>query len=85
MKERNKLKIAVFLSIIALVFLISFVGIYKYDKGSMKNILPEYQMGKDVKGSRFITYEVDTSTKEVEDNTQEIQNDEEQNTEETTR
>lgn len=62
MKKKNTLKIAVLLVAILLVALVSFVGIYKYDKGNMINILPEYELGKELKGSRLITMNVDTST-----------------------
>ena len=63
MKERKNLKILVILVAIILVSLIAFVGIYQYDKGSMKNILPDYALGKELKGSRLITFKVDTSEK----------------------
>lgn len=63
MKNKKTLKVLVLLVAIVLVSLIAFVGIYQYDKGSMKNILPEYALGKEVKGSRLITFKVDTSTK----------------------
>ncbi len=63
MKNKKTLKVLVLLVAIVLVSLIAFVGIYQYDKGSMKNILPEYALGKEVKGSRLITFKVDTTTK----------------------
>ena len=63
MKNKKTLKVLVLLVAIVLVSLIAFVGIYQYDKGSMKNILPEYALGKEIKGSRLITFKVDTSTK----------------------
>ena len=63
MKNKKILKVLVLLVAIVLVSLIAFVGIYQYDKGSMKNILPEYALGKEIKGSRLITFKVDTSTK----------------------
>lgn len=70
MKNKKTLKIVFFLIAILLISLISFVGIYQYDKGTMKNVMPEYVLGKELKGSRFITFEVDTSTKTVANDTQ---------------
>lgn len=49
--------------IIILIGLISFVGIYVNDKNAMKNLIPEYQLGYDVYGSRHISISVDDSTK----------------------
>jgi len=49
--------------IIILIGLISFVGIYMNDKNAMKNLIPEYQLGYDVYGSRHISISVDDSTK----------------------
>lgn len=69
MKNKKTLKIVFFLIAILLISLLSFVGIYQYDKGIMKNVMPEYVLGKELKGSRFITFEVDNSTKTVDVNT----------------
>lgn len=48
--------------IIILLSLISFVGIYVQDKNAMKNIVPEYELGMDLYGSRNIVIKVDNST-----------------------
>ena len=40
--------------IIILLALVSFVGIYVTDKNSMKNVIPEYQLGMDINGARNI-------------------------------
>lgn len=48
--------------IILLLALISFVGIYVQDKNSMKNIIPTYELGMDINGSRNILIKVDDST-----------------------
>ena len=69
MKKNNILKIAVLIIAVLLISLVSFVGIYKTDKGVMQNIMKEYTMGKDLKGSRLIELAVDTSTKDVENAT----------------
>ena len=84
MKERKNLKILVILVAIILVSLITFVGIYQYDKGSMKNILPDYALGKELKGSRLITFKVDTSEKKSDKaSTDETASDNTENSEET--
>lgn len=85
MKEKNVLKIVVLLVAILLVSVISFIGIYKHDKGEMKNILPDYVLGKEINGSRLITLKVDTSTKEAnsKENTEETSENEEESTNET--
>ena len=48
--------------IIILLALVSFVGIYVTDKNSMKNVIPEYQLGMDINGARNIVIKVDDST-----------------------
>ncbi|MGN1326746.1 MAG: hypothetical protein ACI4VQ_01500 [Clostridia bacterium] len=48
--------------VIILLSLISFVGIYTQDKNSMKNIVPKYELGMDIYGSRNIVIKVDDST-----------------------
>lgn len=49
-------------TIILLLALISFVGIFVKDANSMKNIIPEYQLGMDLNGARNIVITVDDST-----------------------
>ena len=66
MKKKNILKILVLLVAVILIALISFVGIYKYDKGTMVNILPDFKMGKDFGGYRLVTLKVSDDTKSVE-------------------
>lgn len=48
--------------VIILLSFISFVGIYVQEKNAMKNIVPEYQLGMDIYGSRNIVIKVDEST-----------------------
>lgn len=48
--------------IIILLSLISFAGIYVTDTNTMKNIIPEYQLGMDLNGARNIVIKVDDST-----------------------
>lgn len=49
-------------TIILLLALISFVGIFVKDANSMKNIVPEYQLGMNLNGARNIVITVDDST-----------------------
>ena len=58
MKLNQKLKIALLILIIVFISLISFIGIFVQDKGIMKNLLPEYALGRDLKGGRGVTLEV---------------------------
>ncbi len=55
MKTQKKLNIALVILIIILVSLISFVGIYHLDKNQMVSSLPNYILGTDVSGYRFVT------------------------------
>lgn len=82
MKSVNILKVLVFIIAVFLISLISFVGIYKYEKGEMVNILPEYVLGKEFKGSRLATFEVDKSTKNVEKENKDVTTEDEQKEEE---
>ena len=70
MKGRNKneknvtIKILAILVIIA-ISLISFVGIFVKNKGTMVNVLPDYSLSKDLKGARIAKLVVDSSTQEI--------------------
>ena len=59
------LKIALIVLIIILVSIISFAGLFVQDTKFMKNLLPEYQLGMDLKGYRAITMEVNKENKTV--------------------
>ena len=50
---------------IILICTISFGGIYVKKQGNYKNVLPEYNLGRDLKGSRIITLNVSDETKEI--------------------
>ena len=54
----SKLKITFVILFIILLSLISFVGIFVQDKNSMKNLIPDYQLGMDLGGYRSISVEV---------------------------
>lgn len=63
MKKNLGLKILTILIIIA-ICLISFVGIYKKDKGQMVSILPDYKLSMNISGSRTARL-INDFTKEV--------------------
>lgn len=63
MKKNLGLKILTILIIIA-ICLISFVGIYKKDKGQMVSILPDYKLSMNLSGSRTARL-INDFTKEV--------------------
>lgn len=64
MKKNLGLKILIILIIIA-ICLISFVGIFVKDKNTIKNIIPEYLLGMNLKGARVIKLSVNDSTNEI--------------------
>ena len=65
MKKNNKLKLVLVILIIVLVSMISFGGIYVQNKNKMYNIVPEYVLGKDLKGFRRIELKVSEEIKET--------------------
>ena len=73
MKKNSALKLIVLIIVVVLISLISFVGIYKLQNGQMVNIMPSYNVGKELKGTRLITFVVDESTKEVKNETAEVE------------
>lgn len=54
----RRLKIALTILLIILLSIISFAGIFVQDTKFMKNLIPEYQLGMDLKGHRAITINV---------------------------
>lgn len=83
MKKNGALKMAILIISILLIALISFVGIYKQEGGSLKNILPDYLVGKELSGTRLISFVVDDSTEEAQSTVTEEEN-ESKDTENTT-
>lgn len=65
MKVDKGLKIALVILLIVLVSIISFAGLYVQDKKSMVNVLKDYQLGMDLKGSRVVTTNVGTGNKTI--------------------
>lgn len=64
MKKNVLVKILAILVIVA-ISLISFVGIFVKNGSSRVNLLPDYALSKDLKGSRTAKLVVDTSTEEL--------------------
>ncbi|MFR8143650.1 MAG: hypothetical protein ACLU84_01005 [Clostridia bacterium] len=65
MKAKKRIRIVVILLAIILVSVISFVGIFVQDKNQMKNVVPEYQWGMDLAGSRRVELQVNKKNKTV--------------------
>lgn len=65
MKTKNYLKIGIILLVIITIALIGYVGIYVPQHGRMQNIVPDYQWGRDIAGSRVLNFAIDDSTNEV--------------------
>ena len=83
MKKNNGLKLTILVICIILISLISFVGIYKLQGGSIKNIMPEYTTSKELNVTRLITFKVDTSNKEDSKTTATTDGSDDENTEKT--
>ncbi len=62
MKAQKKINIVMFVLIIILVSIISFVGIYYQSANQMKNLLPDYKLGTNLKGYRRVTLDLKSST-----------------------
>lgn len=68
-KKQNKISLKILgriltITIIILLAVISFVGIYKTDKNKMKNVIPDYELGMELYGARHIVAKADTSNSE---------------------
>lgn len=77
MKLEQKFKIILLILIIILISLMSFGGLFIQKNGRMANLLPEYIKGMDLKGNRYITFEV------VDDTEKSTEQGKEETTEET--
>ena len=65
MKIERKLKIVLVVLFIILISLISFGGIFIQNAKFVENIIPNYQLGMDLTGSRVIGLAVSTSVNKV--------------------
>ncbi len=61
MKVNKILKITVTILLVILLSIISFGGIFVQDKNSMKNFIPNYQLSRELTGSRRVQIKVDKS------------------------
>lgn len=59
---KRLLTVSLYVLVIVLISLISFVGIYVKKTNKMDNVLPDYILGTDIYGARNIVLKVDTST-----------------------
>lgn len=65
MKNNKKLKLILMILICIVIILIGFVGIYARRSNSYKNILPNFSLASDIKGTTVIELEVDNSNKTI--------------------
>ncbi|MBR1802948.1 MAG: hypothetical protein IJ777_03145 [Clostridia bacterium] len=65
MKAEKILKIVLTVLVIILISLVSFGGIFVKNTKFVESVIPEYQLGMDLKGTRSITMEINDSTKTV--------------------
>lgn len=62
MNTNKKLKLLLIVLVCILVILIGFFGIYKREKNAYKNLVPDFVLSSDLKGSTTLELEVDKST-----------------------
>lgn len=65
MKIEEKLKVILVVLIVILISLVSFGGFFVSKMKFVENIIPEYQLGMDLKGSRSVGLEVSTAKNTV--------------------
>lgn len=63
MKNRNLIKILIILIIIT-ICIVGFVGIYQEEKGTIRNIIADYNLGMNLEGYRLVSFQVDSSVEE---------------------
>lgn len=85
MKAQKILNILLMVLVILLISIISFVGIYTKKQANMTNLIPDYQLGINLKGYRAVSLEIleevtDEETKEDESTSSEIVAEETENT-----
>ena len=65
MKKGNAVKVVLIISIIVLILLISFVGIYVKKTNKYENIIPNYNLGMDLGQKRVIKLKVNSGKKTI--------------------
>jgi len=80
----KKLKIALITLVIVLISVISFVGIYQKNVNSYTNIMKDYSLARNLKGSRVVELKVVEELEKTEENTEQETDTEESTDEEAT-
>ena len=65
MKNSKKLKLILIILICVLIILVGVIGIYAKSGISYKNMLPEYTLASDIKGTTILEFEVDNSKETI--------------------
>lgn len=65
MKKVKTLKAILIILICILIMMVGFVGIFKKQGNSYKNILPEFKLASDIKGENVLEFEVDNSKQTI--------------------
>ena len=65
MKNSKKLKLILMILICVLIILVGVIGIYTKIGISYKNIIPEYTLASDIKGTTILEFEVDNSKETI--------------------
>lgn len=65
MKNSKKLKLILMILICVLIILVGVVGIYTKNGITYKNIIPEYTLASDIKGTTTLEFEVDNSKETI--------------------
>ena len=83
MEKGRRLNLIFMILVIVLIALVSFVGIYKQDKGQMVNLVKDISLSRDFTGARVIKLAVDDTTVTVtrDENGNIVENSEEESTE----
>lgn len=79
MKTQKRLNILLVVLVVILVSLVSFGGIFYKDKNQMKNLLPDYKLGEDLKGYREVVLKVSEEETNETNTTEETSNSEVEN------
>lgn len=61
----KKLKVALIILLMILVCIVGFGGIYIKRQGALENLLPDYELGSELKGKRITKFVLDNKTNEI--------------------
>lgn len=65
MKTTRKLKVATLMLVIALITILSFLGVYNVAKINGDNLVKDYNVGMELKGKRILRLKVDDTVNEI--------------------